>query len=332
MASVGKAVSKDVKQQIRTSALAFLSFLNKSVTPFHAVESCESILRSAGFVELFVNQRLKVQPKGKFYIKSEKRTSIFAFALGGALKHRSDCPPYGGYVWRSWFDRDLSIAGRAIHLDSDRGKFEFNSEQHLRPILAQVSSDNSTKDEKKVDKDQLINGISIVGDHHDILLKNLTGLEEEFISGARLDNLVGTYTSIMELVQSLGDEQAFSNDQNIHLVACFDNEEVGSVSAQGAASHFMEWLMRRIVASPDEPNAFECAIGRSYLVSADQAHACHPNYANKHEDCHKPTFNKGVVVKINANQRYATSAVTHSIFKIIAESAGIPIQVVAQSD
>uniref|UniRef100_A0A915NZJ4 aspartyl aminopeptidase n=1 Tax=Meloidogyne floridensis TaxID=298350 RepID=A0A915NZJ4_9BILA len=114
MASVGKAVSKDVKQQIRTSALAFLSFLNKSVTPFHAVESCESILRSAGFVELFVNQRLKVQPKGKFYIKSE-----------------------------------------AIHLDSDRGKFEFNSEQHLRPILAQVSSDNSTKDEKKADKDQL---------------------------------------------------------------------------------------------------------------------------------------------------------------------------------
>uniref|UniRef100_A0A914P360 aspartyl aminopeptidase n=1 Tax=Meloidogyne incognita TaxID=6306 RepID=A0A914P360_MELIC len=162
---------------------------------------------------------------------------------------------------------------------------------------------------------------------------NLTGLEEEFISGARLDNLVGTYTSIMGLVQSLGDEQAFSNDQNIRLVACFDNEEVGSVSAQGAASHFMEWLMRRIVASPDEPNAFECAIGRSYLVSADQAHACHPNYANKHEDCHKPTFNKGVVVKINANQRYATSAVTHSIFKIIAESAGIPIQkVVARSD
>uniref|UniRef100_A0A914L3U7 Aspartyl aminopeptidase n=1 Tax=Meloidogyne incognita TaxID=6306 RepID=A0A914L3U7_MELIC len=89
MASVGKAVSKDVKQQIRTSALAFLSFLNKSVTPFHAVESCESILRSAGFVELFVNQRLKVQPKGKFYIKSEKRTCIFAFALGGALKSTS---------------------------------------------------------------------------------------------------------------------------------------------------------------------------------------------------------------------------------------------------
>uniref|UniRef100_A0A914M3Y3 Aspartyl aminopeptidase n=1 Tax=Meloidogyne incognita TaxID=6306 RepID=A0A914M3Y3_MELIC len=70
----------------------------------------------------------------------------------------------------------------AIHLDSDRGKFEFNSEQHLRPILAQVSSDNSTKDEKKVDKDQLINGISIVGDHHDILLKSigeLAGCEPE---------------------------------------------------------------------------------------------------------------------------------------------------------
>uniref|UniRef100_A0A915M024 Aspartyl aminopeptidase n=1 Tax=Meloidogyne javanica TaxID=6303 RepID=A0A915M024_MELJA len=117
--------------------------------------------------------------------------------------------PYGGGVWRSWFDRDLSIAGQvifkgaqseilhklidfgrpvlhipnlAIHLDSDRGKFEFNSEQHLRPILAQVSSDNSTKDEKKVDKDQLISGISITGDHHDILLKSigeLAGCEPE---------------------------------------------------------------------------------------------------------------------------------------------------------
>nr|CAD2207384.1 unnamed protein product [Meloidogyne enterolobii] len=72
MASVGKPVSKDVKQQIRTSALAFLSFLNKSVTPFHAVESCESILKSAGLVELFENQRLKVQPRGKFYIKKNE--------------------------------------------------------------------------------------------------------------------------------------------------------------------------------------------------------------------------------------------------------------------
>uniref|UniRef100_A0A915LW16 Aspartyl aminopeptidase n=1 Tax=Meloidogyne javanica TaxID=6303 RepID=A0A915LW16_MELJA len=209
MASVGKAVSKDVKQQIRTSALAFLSFLNKSVTPFHAVESCESILKSAGFVELFENQRLKVQPKGKFYIKNpclrvkpiSKRTSEQFLQVGVS--------PYGGGVWRSWFDRDLSIAGQvifkgaqseilhklidfgrpvlhipnlAIHLDSDRGKFEFNSEQHLRPILAQVSSDNSTKDEKKVDKDQLISGISITGDHHDILLKSigeLAGCEPE---------------------------------------------------------------------------------------------------------------------------------------------------------
>uniref|UniRef100_A0A1I8AZK1 Aspartyl aminopeptidase n=1 Tax=Meloidogyne hapla TaxID=6305 RepID=A0A1I8AZK1_MELHA len=282
--------------------------------------------------------------------------------------------PYGGGVWRSWFDRDLSIAGQvlfrgsqgeilhklidfgrpvlhipnlAIHLDKEPHKFEFNSEQHLRPILAQISGENSTKDEKKADKDQCSGGISIIGDHHDILLKtiseltgcepeelldldlylydtqpaNLTGIEEEFISGARLDNLVGTYTSITGLVQSLGDEQAFSTDQNIRLVACFDNEE-------GAASHFMEWLMRRIVTTPDEPNAFECAIGNSLIISADQAHACHPNYANKHEDCHKPTFHKGIVVKINSNQRYATTAVTHSVFKIIAESAGVPIQTI----
>jgi aspartyl aminopeptidase len=418
MASVGKAISKDINE-IRASALAFLSFLNNSVTPFHAVESCESILKSAGFVELFENQMFNVQPKGKYYIKKNE-SSLFAFAIGGAFNPltsgysivvaHTDSPclrvkpiskrsseqflqvgvsPYGGGVWRSWFDRDLSIAGQvvfrgsqgeilhklidfkrpvlhipslAIHLDTDPRKFELNSEQHLRPILSQISCHNSVNgaDEKNVPADKVQSNVnSIIGDHHDILLKtigelagcepeelldldlylydtqpaNLTGLEEEFISGARLDNLVGTYTTIVGLVQSFADDNAFASDQNIRLVACFDNEEVGSVSAQGAASHFIEWLMRRIIFSPEQPNAFECAIGRSLIISADQAHACHPNYSNKHEDCHKPTFHKGVVVKINTNQRYATTAVTHSVLKIIAESAGIPLQkVIARSD
>ena len=417
MASTGGAISNDIKKQIRSSALGFLSFLNKSVTPFHAVESCEALLKDAGFVELFESQRFRVQPKGKFYIKKNE-SSIFAFAIGGAFNPleagfsivvaHTDSPclrlkpiskksseqflqigvaPYGGGIWRTWFDRDLSIAGQivyrsdggsithklvdlrqpllhipnlAIHLDTERSKFEFNAEQHLRPILAHISSvncpsknaseKNSASNDSKEEKEK--KNCCVADEHHESFLQAvsnaagckpeeildldlylydtqpacLSGLNEEFISGARLDNLVGTYTSVLGLLQSLGDEEAFNADTNVRIVACFDNEEVGSESAQGAGSHFMEWLLRRIIVSTEDPTSFECAIGRSLLISADQAHACHPNYGQKHDDCHKPTFNGGVVVKINANQRYATTAITHSVLKIIADSAGVPLQ------
>ncbi|CAK5077295.1 unnamed protein product [Meloidogyne enterolobii] len=307
MASVGKPVSKDVKQQIRTSALAFLSFLNKSVTPFHAVESCESILKSAGLVELFENQRLKVQPRGKFYIKKNE----LLFLLLRLAEFKSlQVPLWWGGVWRSWFDRDLSIAGQvifrgaqseilhklidfwrpAIHLYSDRGKFEFNSEQQLRPILAQVSSDNSTnnKDEKKVDKDQLISGISITGDHHDIFLKSIGEL-----AGCEPEELLDLDLYMSDTQPAVGSVSAQVRNKNLEEFLLLFN-------FTGCCLSFYGMAYATYCGPPDEPNAFECAIGRSYLISADRAHACHP-IMQTNMRTHKPTFNKGVVVKINAN-------------------------------
>lgn len=151
-------------------------------------------------------------------------------------------------------------------------------------------------------------------------------MEDEFISGARLDNQVGTYTAISGLLESLTGE-SFKNDPQIRIAACFDNEEVGSDSAMGASSSFTEFVLRRLSAG-GSTTAFEEAIGKSMLISADQAHATHPNYSAKHEENHRPAFHGGVVVKVNVNQRYATTSTTHAALKQVAFEAQVPLQVV----
>uniref|UniRef100_A0A915D4D5 Aspartyl aminopeptidase n=1 Tax=Ditylenchus dipsaci TaxID=166011 RepID=A0A915D4D5_9BILA len=404
----------------KCAAKSFLNFLNKSVTPFHAVQSCEEILQQAGFREVCEKDNFKVKPGDKCFIKKNQST-IFAFAVGGQYQPgctgngfsivvaHTDSPclrvkpvskrcsekflqvgvsTYGGGLWRTWFDRDLSMAGQvvykprnqdkilhklvdlkrpllnipnlAIHLEADSAsKFDYNKETHLTPLMGTLAMSNQNKSCPKEEKPAINSTLnsSIVEEHHEDMLKAvaketgcqvdelldldlylydvqpaaLTGLKEEFISGARLDNLVGTYTAINGLVDSLADDQSFTSDTNIRMVACYDNEEVGSDSAQGAASAFSEWLLRRL-ATPiqanceNSENCFERAIANSYLISADQAHACHPNYSNKHEDNHKPNFHGGVVVKVNVNQRYATTALTHAVLKVIADKAGVPLQ------
>jgi len=159
-------------------------------------------------------------------------------------------------------------------------------------------------------------------------------LNEEFVFGGRLDNLVGTYTTITGLINSLSNPDALTNDTSIRVAACFDNEECGSQSAQGAESSLTEWIFRRLNSpsaygsnsANQHSTTFEESIAKSFLISADQAHALHPNYKGKYEDNHGPMFHKGVVVKINPNQRYATTAVTHAILKQIALKADVPLQ------
>jgi len=152
------------------------------------------------------------------------------------------------------------------------------------------------------------------------------GLREEFVFGARLDNLVGSFTAIDGLLESLKDGTSIANDPNIRIVACFDNEECGSESAQGAMSSMFEWVLRRLTGDKAPECKFEEAIPKSFVISADQAHALHPNYKGKYDDNNSAAFHKGVVVKINANQRYATTAVTHAILKEVAAKAEVQLQ------
>ncbi|KAG2678591.1 hypothetical protein I3760_11G009600 [Carya illinoinensis] len=135
-----------------------------------------------------------------------------------------------------------------------------------------------------------------------------------------------SFCSLMALIAS-SYESSLEDETGVRMVALFDHEEVGSNSAQGAGSPVLINAMSRITSSFDPASKLlEKAIQRSFLVSADMAHALHPNYMDKHEDNHQPKLHGGLVIKHNANQRYATNAVTSFIFGEIARKNMIPIQ------
>ena len=126
------------------------------------------------------------------------------------------------------------------------------------------------------------------------------GALNEFIFGARLDNQVGSYCAIRGLIDSC-ESGGDSEDSIVRMAAIYDHEEIGSESATGAASQLTEHVMRRLC--DGTPSAFELAMTRSFLISADQAHAVHPNHSDLHEENHRVGFNSGVVLKYNGNQR-----------------------------
>lgn len=136
----------------------------------------------------------------------------------------------------------------------------------------------------------------------------LGGAYDEFIFSARLDNLGMSYCSLEALIAS--SKEDLSDETNIRLISLFDNEEIGSTSAHGANSNLLPSTMERILSSsigskspPKNPKvAFEQAVHKSMLVSADMAHAVHPNYTEKYEENHRPQMHQGTVIKVNANQ------------------------------
>lgn len=154
------------------------------------------------------------------------------------------------------------------------------------------------------------------------------GLNNELVFSARLDNLGMTYCAVEGIIQSLTSSSALETDPTIRLIACFDHEEIGSTSAQGADSSMLPNILRRLsclpsasssssnssdksydkVSNEDTSTAHEQTLSTSFLVSADMAHSVNPNYAGKYEAEHRPRMNEGTVIKINANVRYATNS------------------------
>jgi len=403
------------KEKYVATAKEMLSFINKSPSPFHAVNEIKKSLQKYGFQELKETEKWKITPMSKYYVTKNEST-IIAFAVGGQYQPGSgfsivgahtDSPClkvkpiskktkvgfcqvgvecYGGGIWNTWFDRDLTVAGRvfvkeketqmirsrlvnlekpilriphlAIHLQREMNdSFGINKENHLVPVLATcvkaelegdlpASSESSGDD--KVNRSQaskhsptlvrqLCEKLSITPDQmmdFELCLADtqpaaVGGACEEFIFSPRLDNLFNAYTSYQGLLNSLNDG-SLETDPNVRMISLFDNEEVGSQSAQGAGSTFQELVMRRINCGN---SAFEESIGKSYMISADQAHGIHPNYSEKHEANHQPMFHKGIVIKFNANQRYATTGLTATILREIAAKADVPLQdVVVRND
>ena len=157
---------------------------------------------------------------------------------------------------------------------------------------------------------------------YDVQAPALVGIKEEFLAAARLDNLFSCYMGLSAML-------AADTTQGMLLV-CNDHEEVGSQSAEGAQGSFLMSVLQRIYPSAEQLHQ---VLDASTFISADNAHGVHPNFANKHDEQHGPKLNAGPVIKVNANQRYATNAVTSAMIKELAAQANLPIQTfVVRSD
>jgi len=248
--------------------------------------------------------------------------------------------PYGGVLINPWFDRDLSIAGKvvvldeqgdlqehlldfkaplavisslAIHLDKDANRERtVNMQNDIAPILTCKADFDF---EAMLLKELGGSGLKLIShdlSFYDTQSASYIGVEKEFIASARLDNLLSCYVGLETLLQG--------SDEDALLLVCSDHEEVGSASTSGAAGPFLEQVLRRLHQSEE---AHIQMLRQSLLISCDNAHAAHPNFSDKHEPNHKPQMNQGVVIKINANQRYASNVSSMSRFIHAAADAKI---------
>jgi len=254
---------------------------------------------------------------------------------------------YGGLLLNPWFDRDLSLAGRvsylnahneiesrlinvekkiamipslAIHLDDKANKERtINKQTDICPIL-------TTNDDFDFDEFLLwqlarvgVEGVKEIYAHelsfYDAQKASYVGLRDDFIASARLDNLLSCYVGMLTLCSIDATEPM--------LFIASDHEEVGSESTSGAGGSFLENTLRRMFTEYEE---YVTMTRTSLMVSADNAHAIHPNYPSKHDSKHVPYINKGVVIKINANQRYASNSNTIARFIKTANEMSEPIQ------
>lgn len=259
---------------------------------------------------------------------------------------------YGGALLHPWFDRDLSLAGQvhyldaqgqlqealwdyqrpvavipslAIHLNREANKgVEVNPQKHLPVVLAGIKAEQSAewsfRQQLATWLEEAGYAVKQVVDYdlcfYDQQPPSLVGLNQEYLASARLDNLLSCYIGLQALLTTPA-------SQATPMLVCNDHEEVGSASALGAEGPFLEGVLRRLVV--DEAS-YQRMISRSLMISCDNAHALHPNFADRHDENHGPKINAGPVIKVNANQRYATSSETSALFDGFCRQAEVPCQ------
>ena len=275
---------------------------------------------------------------------------------GGIVKLNTEV--YGGPIMSTWFDRPLTLAGRVIV----RGKDEYTPQtllMHVKRPLLQISNlaihfNRQVNDGVKLSKQKdVLPLLGIVSDElekgnmlmnvileelnrqqpvkredildFDLYLADATpactfGVHNEFISSGRLDDLSMCFAGLEALLGS-------GKSAVTKVLAIFDNEETGSQTKQGAGSPFLASIINRIaLAQGGSPETFSQAVERAFMVSADTAHALHPNYTEKFDPTNHPVLGGGPVIKFNAAQKYASDAVSAAIFAEICRKAGVPCQ------
>ena len=271
---------------------------------------------------------------------------------GGIVKLNTEV--YGGPIMSTWFDRPLTLAGRVIV----KGESAMNPQTlllHIQRPLLQISNlaihfNRQVNDGVKLSKQKdVLPILGIINDElekgnllmnvitgelnirkedildFDLYLADATpactfGVHDEFISSGRLDDLSMCWAGVEAMIAS------DAND-NTQVLAIFDNEETGSQTKQGAGSPFLSYMLQRIaLAQSGTEEAYYQAVERAFMISADNAHAWHPNYSEKFDPTNHPKLGGGPVIKFNAAQKYASDAVSAAIFASICDTAGVPCQ------
>jgi len=293
---------------------------------------------------------LKIKPDG---VRTERNNTKLSVEM------------YGGPIVNTWLDRELSIAGRimvkfsgtkknaastwqsklinitnpmaiipnaAIHLNRDVNKgFEYNAQNHLPAIIQAFYKQNKAKTLKEIISQHTKIDAKNIGEF-DLFLYDPSpavriGADQELLVSGRLDNLATTHAILSSITE------VKSNDCT-QIAAFYDHEEIGSTTPQGAHSSFTNDILQRIcLAEKMNQEQAMIAYRKSFLISADMAHAVHPNFAEKHDPAYMPLMNHGPVIKINSSQRYTTSSESCSIFESICKNAGVPVQkIINRSD
>ena len=251
---------------------------------------------------------------------------------------------YGGGIWYSFFDRPLKVAGRvirgngrslraetvvspfnvqipsvAIHQNRDANSgFSVNAQVDLQPLCALLNEQFSTNDVME----------KIVGEKavsYDLFLVNADmpytfGVNNEFLAAPRIDNLASTFAGLEALTST-------TETSGVCMLAMLDNEELGSLSPQGADGDFLETTMRRIAyALRFDDNEFYKALASSFLLSVDNAHAVHPNHPEKADPVNAPKLGGGIVIKSHAGKAYVTDALSSAVIKTVFDNAEVPYQ------
>lgn len=358
------------------TAEKLLTFIRKSPTAFHAVDTMKNILAEQGFQELSEKDYWKLVPGGQ-YMVTRNNSALIAFSIPENAPRRfhimashSDSPTfkikenpeitvekayvklnvekYGGMLMSPWFDRPLSVAGRvvvsengeikeklvdidrdllmipslAIHMNREvNSGYAYNPQKDLLPLYGTAGTEETFG--KTIAEAAGVREEDILS--HDLFLYSRTrgavwGAEKEFVSAGRLDDLQCAFASMEGLLSG-------EKKKSIAVHCVMDNEEVGSGTKQGAASTFLKDTLLRINSGLGRTyEEYLMSLADSFMISADNAHALHPNYTDMTDPVNRPLLNKGIVIKYNANQKYCTDAVSAARFKDICTRAEVPFQ------
>lgn len=353
-----------------------LAFIKKSPTAFHAVDTMKKRFAEEGFQELSEKDYWKLVPGGR-YMVTRNHSALLAFSIPREAPRRfhimashSDSPSfkikenpeitvekayvklnvekYGGMLMAPWFDRPLSVAGRAvvsengeireklvnidrdllmipslaIHMNRDvNSGYSYNPQKDLLPLYGAAEAAGSfmrlVAEAAGVSEEQVLSTDLFL---YSRMEGRIWGAEREFISSGRLDDLQCVFASMEGFLKGKKE-----NSIGVHCV--LDNEEVGSGTRQGAASTFLKDTLFRINAGLGRTyEEYLMSLADSFMVSADNAHALHPNYGETADPVNRPVINQGIVIKYNANQKYCTDAVSAAGFKELCSKAQVPTQ------